>query len=128
MSFLSAAAATAEAAPATARPDARPVDLAHLARQTMGNRDLEREVLLLFVRQSEIYLDRLSAPDARVAELAHVMLGSARGIGAHQVAASAERLEQAALAGETDLAGRMSALAADVKAANAFIRSVVFTA
>lgn len=104
----------------------RPVDLAQLARQTMGNRDLEREVLHLFIRQSETYLDRLAAPDANVAELAHVILGSARGIGAVRVARAAERLELSALAGAEDIRAELNELRHEVEIANTFIRSIVY--
>jgi len=76
----------------------RPVDLVHLARHTLGNRDLEHEVLRLFERQSVIYLSRLK--DARKApdrfQAAHTIKGSARGIGAWRVANLAEALEDEA--------------------------------
>ena len=39
----------------------RPVDLVHLSRYTLGERDLEREVLQLFCSQSLIYIERLHA-------------------------------------------------------------------
>jgi HPt (histidine-containing phosphotransfer) domain-containing protein len=106
--------------------DQRPIDLAHLTRQTMGNRDLEREILHLFLRQSERYLDRLKGPAANRAEFAHVILGSARGIGAHAVAEAAERLEEVTrrnpLAGDVEI----EVLKTAVDAANGFIRSLVF--
>ncbi|WP_187971868.1 Hpt domain-containing protein [Aquibium microcysteis] len=73
---------------------ARPVDLAHLSRQTMGDRDLEREVLSLFLHQAQVVGDRLEG--ATVQErvlLAHGLKGSARGIGAFRVADIADRLE-----------------------------------
>ena len=62
----------------------RPVDLVHLAKYTMGNRELELEVLTLFTKQSLIYLERLSnAADQQTwKEAAHTLKGSARGIGA----------------------------------------------
>ncbi|TIV44525.1 MAG: histidine kinase, partial [Mesorhizobium sp.] len=44
---------------------ARPVDLGHLARQTMGDRDLEREVLALFVQQSLNVRDQITDADTR---------------------------------------------------------------
>lgn len=74
----------------------RPVDLVHLAKYTMGNRDLEHEVLRLFTKQSLIYLERLrNAADQRTwREAAHTLKGSARGIGAWQVAEVATALEQ----------------------------------
>ncbi len=73
----------------------RPVDLVHLSRQTMGDRDLEREVLALFEHQSLAMLQRLrEATSARSwTEAAHTLKGSARGIGAFEVASVAEQLE-----------------------------------
>ena len=34
----------------------RPIDLVHLARQTLGDRSLEQEVLRLFLTQMEVYM------------------------------------------------------------------------
>lgn len=78
----------------------RPVDLVHLARFTMGNRALEREVLQLFLTQSVMYLQRLkdAVADKDWVDAAHTIKGTARGIGAWQVARSAESAE--ALGGE----------------------------
>ncbi len=72
-----------------------PVDLAHLARHTFGDRGLQQEVLALFENQSAIWMERLKrAGDAgEMSEAAHSLKGSARGIGAWQVAELAERLE-----------------------------------
>jgi HPt (histidine-containing phosphotransfer) domain-containing protein len=78
------------------------IDVGHLARQTMGDRSLEREVLELFRRQARILLFRfeaLTCPTER-ASIAHTLKGSARGIGANRVAFAAEELERAANAGE----------------------------
>lgn len=74
----------------------RPVDLVHLAKYTMGNRELEHEVLTLFTKQSLIYLDRLrNAADQQTwREAAHTLKGSARGIGAWHVADVVASLEQ----------------------------------
>jgi HPt (histidine-containing phosphotransfer) domain-containing protein len=109
--------------------DDRPVDLVHLARQTMGNHDLEREVLHLFLTQSEKCLSRLGdSTYPRRAETAHTILGSARGIGAHQVAKAAEALERAALADPTAGSAEIEALRREIEAANRFIRSLVFAA
>ncbi|QPC92756.1 Hpt domain-containing protein [Mesorhizobium sp. INR15] len=72
----------------------RPVDLVHLARQTMGDRDLEREVLALFVQQALSVRDRIA--DADIKErllLAHGLKGSARGVGAFAVADCATDIE-----------------------------------
>lgn len=72
----------------------RPVDLAHLARQTMGDRDLEREVLALFLHQAQVVGDRMegATPQER-SLLAHGLKGSARGIGAFRVADIADAVE-----------------------------------
>jgi len=80
-------------APGTA--GARPVDLGHLARQTMGDRELEREVLALFVHQSLSVRDQIADADARQRVLlAHGLKGSARGIGAFAVAECAAVIER----------------------------------
>ncbi len=92
-----------------------PIDLRHLAEQTFGNADLEAEVLRLFLKQSRDCLHRLStAPDAGAA---HLLLGSARGIGAREVAEAASALEAALLRGadgSSDLARLKEAVAAAV--------------
>lgn len=81
-------------------PDDRPIDLVHLARTTLGDRALEREVLQLFDRQSTLLIARMqSAAPAGIATLAHTLKGSARGIGAWRVARAAEALELAGASG-----------------------------
>lgn len=73
----------------------RPVDLVHLSRYTLGNRSLEREVLSLFLTQSAIYLQRLkeAGADKDWVDAAHTIKGSAKSIGAWQLARSAETAE-----------------------------------
>lgn len=72
----------------------RPIDLVHLARQTLGDRALEREILDLFITQVKAVLGRLeaAAEEARP-DLAHTLKGSARAVGAWKVAAEAEGCE-----------------------------------
>jgi HPt (histidine-containing phosphotransfer) domain-containing protein len=73
----------------------RPVDLVHLARQTMGDRALEQEVLALFVQQATAVRDQiLAASTAERLSLAHGLVGSARGIGAFAIADCAVRIER----------------------------------
>lgn len=88
----------------------RPVDLVHLARYTLGSRPLEREVLKLFLTQSVLYLQRLkdAGADKDWADAAHTIKGSAKGIGAWQVAKCAEVAE--ALCGEARKSGSIPAL------------------
>lgn len=74
----------------------RPIDFAHLSRQTMGDRALEQEVLKLFVQQAGRVRDRIGEADgAEVKALAHGLKGSARGIGAFAIADCAGEIEEA---------------------------------
>ena len=73
------------------------VDLVHLARMTLGEKGLEREVLELFERQADMLLAHMAAEDSRMlGALAHTLAGSASGIGAWKVAEAATALERAA--------------------------------
>ncbi|AZO62802.1 histidine kinase [Mesorhizobium sp. M1A.F.Ca.IN.022.06.1.1] len=73
----------------------RPVDMAHLARQTMDDRALEQEVLALFVQQALSVRDKIVDADAKERVLlAHGLKGSARGIGAFAVAECAAAIEK----------------------------------
>src|SRR6201991_4956371 len=100
-------------------PDDRPIDLVHLARMTLGDRSLEREVLQLFDRQSAQLVARMrkAAPEV-VVTIAHTMRGSARGIGAWRVARAAEAVE---LAGDAQIASAIERLAAAADEARAVI-------
>jgi HPt (histidine-containing phosphotransfer) domain-containing protein len=75
-------------------PEGPAIDINHLARMTLGERELEREVLTLFAQQSTDLLVRLEKLPREGASLAHTLKGSARGIGAFAVADAADRLEQ----------------------------------
>jgi len=80
---------------ACGRAASRPVDLVHLARQTMGDRDLEREVLALFVQQALSVRDRIAgAGEQERLALAHGLKGAARGVGAFAVADCAAGIER----------------------------------
>ena len=81
-----------------------PFDLVHLSRQTMGDRELEQEVLTLFERQAQHIGGRLTSLEAGAnhvtrADLAHKLKGSARAVGAFAVASAAENYEHSARAG-----------------------------
>ncbi len=73
------------------KPTARPVDLVHLSRYTLGERALEREVLELFCTQSVVYLERLrqAQSDQDWKDAAHSLKGSATAIGAWRAADAA---------------------------------------
>jgi HPt (histidine-containing phosphotransfer) domain-containing protein len=80
------------------------LDLEHLGRMTLGDRNLEREVLQLFDRQTAMMTERLRGASAAVAtSSAHTLKGSARGIGAWRLARVAEQLERVVAAGGHDL-------------------------
>ena len=104
-------------------PDDRPIDLVHLARMTLGDRSLEREVLQLFDRQSALLIARMrnAAPDG-VVIIAHTMKGSARGIGAWRVARAAEAVE---LAGSSEIGTALECLAAAAEEARAVIADLL---
>lgn len=75
-------------------PQGPAIDADHLTRMTLGERELEREVLALFAQQSAELLARLEKLPRHGASLAHTLKGSARGIGAFAVAQAADNLEQ----------------------------------
>ena len=88
------------------------LDEAHLARQTFGDRALEREVLGLFLEQLHRLASQLEeAEDAGRRALLHGVKGSARAVGAAALAQLAEELE-----GEAADAARADALAGMVSA------------
>jgi len=72
------------------------VDRAYLARFTLGNVALEREVLELFVAQAPVYLQRLREADCAKAwrQATHTIKGSAGAIGAWRLARLAELAER----------------------------------
>ena len=128
-------AAKTQASDPHARPasTAEPVDFQHLARYTLGEPELEREVLELFCSQSVLYLEQLRAAmsESDWKHAAHSLKGSARAIGAWRAAQAAERAE--ALYGEAvqdeGLAqfrqARIDEIEASLREAEAFIASVL---
>lgn len=101
-----------------------PIDLVRLAANTLGNRDLEIQVLRLFVTQSTAASRRLSEEkDAGVLhDLVHTLKGSARAVGAEAVATRCEGLEQGLAAGGTP---DFAALFRAVDEANAYITDLL---
>jgi len=72
------------------------IDLAYLARFTLGNTALEHEVLQLFADQVPLYLQALRDARSRKSwrEAAHTIKGSASAVGAWRLARFAEMAEQ----------------------------------
>lgn len=72
----------------------KPVDLAHLAKQTMGDKDLEIEILQLFARNTRMILHELANADkAKITALSHRLKGSADAVGAFKISVAAQTLE-----------------------------------
>jgi HPt (histidine-containing phosphotransfer) domain-containing protein len=105
-------------------PDDGPIDIAHLARMTLGDVGLEREVLAMFAGQSAGLVGALAAMPANAAALAHTLKGSARAIGAVRVAEAAEWLE-AAMRDDADAALALAALDDSVAEARAAIDAIL---
>src|SRR6187200_1434316 len=102
------------------------LDRDHLARMTFGDRGLEREVLQLFDRQSELLLDRMRASEpAAIATLAHTLKGSAVGIGATRVASAAAEVEATAQAKSGESSRAIEELAQAVEEARAAISALI---
>jgi HPt (histidine-containing phosphotransfer) domain-containing protein len=98
----------------SAAPRARPVDLAHLAKQTLGDRALEQEVLRLFVHQALSTRDQIASADrSERLRLAHGLKGSARGIGAFAIADCVTEIEKQP--DDKQLIKRLSALIDEVR-------------
>jgi HPt (histidine-containing phosphotransfer) domain-containing protein len=105
----------------------RPIDLVHLARYTLGNKTFEREILDLFVGQSQSTLVKLeaSATDKDWKDHAHALLGSARAVGAKRVADRvlvAQRLVEPGT--NPDRKRVLAGIAAELETANLYIRDL----
>jgi HPt (histidine-containing phosphotransfer) domain-containing protein len=88
----------------------RVLDLVHLARQTFGDRDLEREVLALFEAQCRRLLPILAGAVARErGDAAHTLKGAARAVGAWRLAALADEFEMALAAENPETLGALLA-------------------
>jgi HPt (histidine-containing phosphotransfer) domain-containing protein len=97
-----------------------PLDLVHLARQCLGDHELEAELLQLFRLQAPALTARLSSSPAlsfdAKAKIAHTLRGSALAVGAGRVAAAASRIEELASAGGDQSSAEARAIAALVTA------------
>jgi HPt (histidine-containing phosphotransfer) domain-containing protein len=123
MSELSAAPSEWGESPSVA---SRPIDLVHLARMTLGERSLEREVLQLFDRQAALLMERIRAAAPQdIPALVHTLKGSARAIGACGVAHAAEVVEFMDRPAESDLRRSIAALGARAEEARAFIADLL---
>src|SRR5690242_10713227 len=98
----------------------RPVDLAHLQRQTLGDRTVEAEVLALFLHQTASVYERIcGAEPAERRKLAHGLRGSALGIGAFAVADAASAVES-----DADSKQNIKVLSRRIKEVREFIAAI----
>ena len=115
---------TGRGVPGGADTAAPPIDLAHLARYTLGNRALDREILELFAGQAPQTIERLRAAETarQWHEAAHTMKGSARAVGAFALADLAETVERTHVwQSPAGKAAAIAAIEASFEAARAFI-------
>ena len=102
------------------------IDLEHLARMTLGEHTLEREVLTLFDRQAGLLLARMrDAVPAAMAAFAHTLKGSARGVGAWRVAEAADAVEATAKEAAAEPGGSLERLVAAVDEVKAEISALL---
>jgi HPt (histidine-containing phosphotransfer) domain-containing protein len=96
-----------------------PLDRDHLRRMALGNLALEHEVLGLFSEQASRILDALAARPADENALVHTLKGSARAIGAFDVADHAAALEAVLRTGEepAEALGRLREAVAEARVA-----------
>ena len=94
--------ATNETVPTTAQglsnkhQTMRPIDLVHLAKYTLGDSDLEAEILEMFAHQSQVYFGQLEKASTTKEwyAAAHTLKGSAKSVGACHIADLAEEAEK----------------------------------
>ena len=105
-------------------PDDGPIDIAHLQRMTLGEENLERDVLAMFSAQAAGLVQALAGLPSDAATLVHTLKGSARAIGAFAVADAAGALEVLIRSGG-DRTSAMAELDDAVKQARAAIDDIL---
>lgn len=86
------------------RVDPQILSLAHLAQYTSGDEPLEQELLGLFKEQAILQFNNIEQAQEKVdwVMAVHTIKGSARGIGAGQVAELSSELESVGFSGNID--------------------------
>ncbi len=74
----------------------KPVDLVHLSRLTMGDRDLELEVLKMFLAQIPNYIEMIKSAktEQEIYVASHTIKGAASNVGAFKLAELARNAEK----------------------------------
>jgi len=105
-------------------PDDGPIDFEHLRRMTLGDAELEREVLGLFSVQALRLVGTLAALPWDARAQAHTLKGSARSVGAFAVADAASRLE-AKIANGSDASQALTELGDAVALARSAVDAIL---
>jgi HPt (histidine-containing phosphotransfer) domain-containing protein len=96
------------------------IDMSHFEAMTCGDKSLQKEVLGLFRVQSELWMRLLNpdAPETVWRDAAHSLKGSARGIGAFDLAEACAEAEDVAkvLSNRQDVARRLEIVRARLQA------------
>ncbi|MEO5806925.1 Hpt domain-containing protein [Devosia sp.] len=112
--------------PSPARPD-RPIDLVHLAKQCLGDANLELEVLRLYDTTIKTYISRLKLAttfDELVINL-HSLKGASSGVGAFGIADMAKRAENELRAGRPVTPEQVADIAIAVEEVGVFITGML---
>jgi len=105
----------------------RPLDLNHLARQTLGDAGLQEEVLRLFDQLQHAYFGRLEASTTRNELMVHLhaLKGAAVGVGAFALAELARVAEDELRAGAPVNPERVDDIGMAVEETSAYIAALV---
>jgi HPt (histidine-containing phosphotransfer) domain-containing protein len=120
-------AATAPEQLPVAPPSGHPIDLVHLARQTLGDSGLQEEVLRLFDQLQHTYFSRLETSTNRNELMVnlHALKGAAAGVGAFALARLARTAEDELRAGAAVNPERVDDIGMAVEELSAYISSIV---
>lgn len=101
----------------------RPVDLVHLAKQCLGDENLELEVLRLFDKTIATYFDRLKLASTfdDLAINIHSIKGAAAGVGAWAIADQSKAMEEELRSGSPIRSERIDDLGVAVEEVRDFI-------
>lgn len=104
-----------------------PIDMEHLGRQAMGDPGLQDEVLRLYARMSQVYLNRIedSTSVTMLVEHLHTLKSAAAGIGAWAVRDLARQAEDELRCGQPPNPERVEDIAMAVAECVAFIDAFV---
>ena len=105
-----------------------PVDLAHLARYTGGEKSMNGEILRLFDSQISTMVAELNGllqtqDGKRWREIAHTIKGAARGVGAFEMGDAAAKAEPVDPANQPEAKAAVAKLESEAETVRAFINT-----